>query len=219
MVQWTYQLTKQNWLVCELGTTLLFNRSWFQNMPSGPKSYRAFRETGPRHHHWALCFSNRSPSCFQICPGRISAQNVRMMLTELKRKFAGSFVQKRHDRGDNWQSTVSNLELVLTFVFYFQLLAPFHISNCVFFEKERKKEKKIETSPGICFFFLIAQDITMFDWRTGHKFRSFVNSRLFGSILGFHLGFFGYPWVLNCMRQLKNVAPLKRNVVNEHCLS
>ena len=29
------------------GTVLLFNRFLFQNLPSGPKSYRAFRETGP----------------------------------------------------------------------------------------------------------------------------------------------------------------------------
>ena len=32
----------------ELETVLLFNRCWFSNLPSGPKSYpRAFRETGP----------------------------------------------------------------------------------------------------------------------------------------------------------------------------
>ena len=48
MIQWNYQLTKQNWLVCELGTLLLFNWFWFQNLLSDPKSYRAFRETGPR---------------------------------------------------------------------------------------------------------------------------------------------------------------------------
>jgi len=48
MIQWNYQLTKQNWLVCELGTLLLFNWFWFQNLPSDPKSYRAFLETGPR---------------------------------------------------------------------------------------------------------------------------------------------------------------------------
>ena len=29
MIQWNYQLTKQNWLACELGTVLLFNRFWF----------------------------------------------------------------------------------------------------------------------------------------------------------------------------------------------
>ena len=51
-------------------------------------------------------------------------------------------------------------------------------------------KRKLKNSPGI-FFFFIAQDITIFDWRTGHKFRSFVNSRLFSSILGFHSGFFG----------------------------
>ena len=47
MIQWSYQLTKQNWLVCELGTVLLLQRFWFWNLPSGPKSFRAFRETGP----------------------------------------------------------------------------------------------------------------------------------------------------------------------------
>ena len=62
MIQWDYQLTKQNWLVCELGTLLLFNRFWFQNLPSDPKSYRAFRETGPRFP-------------FLEDPGNISAWN------------------------------------------------------------------------------------------------------------------------------------------------
>ena len=57
-------------------------------------------------------------------------------------------------------------------------------------KKERKKEKKIEKLSWDLFFF-IALDITIFDWRTGHKFRSFVNSRLFSSILGFYSGFFG----------------------------
>ena len=47
MIQWNYQLMKQNWPVSELGTVLLFNRLWFQNLPSGPKSYRDFRDTGP----------------------------------------------------------------------------------------------------------------------------------------------------------------------------
>ena len=48
MKQLGYQITEQNWMVCELGTVLLFNRFWFQNMPSDLKSYRAFREIGPR---------------------------------------------------------------------------------------------------------------------------------------------------------------------------
>ena len=39
---------KENWPVCEQGTVLLFNRLWFQNLPSGQKSYRDFRDTGPR---------------------------------------------------------------------------------------------------------------------------------------------------------------------------
>ena len=47
MIQWKYQLKKQNWPVCELGTLLLFNWFWLENFPSDPKSYQAFRETGP----------------------------------------------------------------------------------------------------------------------------------------------------------------------------
>ena len=47
MIRWNYELTKQNWLVCAVGTVLLFNRFLFQNLRSGPKGYRAFRETGP----------------------------------------------------------------------------------------------------------------------------------------------------------------------------
>ena len=47
MIRWNYQLTKQNWLVCAVGIFLLFNRFLFQNLRSGPKGYRAFRETGP----------------------------------------------------------------------------------------------------------------------------------------------------------------------------
>ena len=42
------QLSKQNEQVCELGTVLLFNGYWFQNLPSNPKSYRAYRETDLR---------------------------------------------------------------------------------------------------------------------------------------------------------------------------
>ena len=37
MIRWKYQLTKQNWTVCELGTVLLFNRFWLQNLPSDPE--------------------------------------------------------------------------------------------------------------------------------------------------------------------------------------
>ena len=48
MIQWNCQSTRQNWPVSELGTALLFNRFWFQNLPSHPKSYWAFQETGPR---------------------------------------------------------------------------------------------------------------------------------------------------------------------------
>ena len=35
MIKSIYQLTKQYWLVCELGTELLFNRFWFWNLPLG----------------------------------------------------------------------------------------------------------------------------------------------------------------------------------------
>ena len=49
-IQWNYRLTKRNWQVCELRTVVLFNRFWFENLSSGPKSYRAFRET----RHWSL---------------------------------------------------------------------------------------------------------------------------------------------------------------------
>ena len=45
--QQDYQVTQQNWRACELGTMLLFNRFWLENLPSGPKRYRIFRETGP----------------------------------------------------------------------------------------------------------------------------------------------------------------------------
>ena len=37
MIRWRYQLTMQNWTVCKPGTVLLFNRFWFQNLPSNPK--------------------------------------------------------------------------------------------------------------------------------------------------------------------------------------
>ena len=47
MMQWNYQLTKQDWPVYGLGTVLLFNRFWFQNLPLDPKSYRPFQGTGP----------------------------------------------------------------------------------------------------------------------------------------------------------------------------
>ena len=47
MMQWNYQLTKQDWPVCELRTVVLFNSFWFDNLSSGPKNYRAFLEMGP----------------------------------------------------------------------------------------------------------------------------------------------------------------------------
>ena len=47
MIQWNYQLTKQDWPVDGLGTVLLFNRFWFQHLPLDPKSHMPFRETGP----------------------------------------------------------------------------------------------------------------------------------------------------------------------------
>ena len=52
MIQWKYQLKKQNWPVCGLGTLLLFNWFWFENLPSDPKSCQAFRETGP----WSILY-------------------------------------------------------------------------------------------------------------------------------------------------------------------
>ena len=49
-MQWNYQLTKQNWAVCELGTVVLFTKTGFQNFFVPEKVYvrpSAFRETGP----------------------------------------------------------------------------------------------------------------------------------------------------------------------------
>ena len=43
-----YQLMKQNGAVCYPGPALLFFIFRFENLISGPKSYRDFRETGPR---------------------------------------------------------------------------------------------------------------------------------------------------------------------------
>ena len=47
IIQRNNKLTKQNWLVCRLGTVLLFNRFWFLNLSSGLKSSRVCRETSP----------------------------------------------------------------------------------------------------------------------------------------------------------------------------
>ena len=47
VVQQSYQLKKQNGLHYKSEHALLFLRLWFQNMISGPLSYRVFRETGP----------------------------------------------------------------------------------------------------------------------------------------------------------------------------
>ena len=66
MIKWNYQLIKQNWPVCELGTVLLVNRFWFQNLPSGPKSYRDFRDTGPRPKPKKLfCQKSRKPNVYR----------------------------------------------------------------------------------------------------------------------------------------------------------
>ena len=79
MIQWTYhdQLTKQNWLVCELGTTLLFNRSWFQSLPTDPNSYRTFRDLYKPHA------SPLSALSFKFV--RISAQSVELLKKKKKR--------------------------------------------------------------------------------------------------------------------------------------
>ena len=42
---------KQNGVVCWPGPALLFFIFRFEYLISGPKSYRDFRETGPRAHH------------------------------------------------------------------------------------------------------------------------------------------------------------------------
>ena len=44
MTIWNYQLTNQNRPVCDLGTVLLFNWFWVQNLSSDLKSYRTFWE-------------------------------------------------------------------------------------------------------------------------------------------------------------------------------
>ena len=41
------KITEQIWMVCELGTVLLFNRFWFQNMPSDPKVTGPFKKQAP----------------------------------------------------------------------------------------------------------------------------------------------------------------------------
>ena len=41
---------KQNGVLCWPGPALLFFIFRFENLISGPKSYRDFRETGPWHH-------------------------------------------------------------------------------------------------------------------------------------------------------------------------
>ena len=38
MIQWNYQLTKLNWLACEQGRVLPFNRYLFWNVPLGPEN-------------------------------------------------------------------------------------------------------------------------------------------------------------------------------------
>ena len=72
MIQWNYQLTKQNWLVCGRGTVLLFNKFWLQNLPSGPKSFQALREMGP----WSLIKLTcpvKMTSKPKICPNKWSS--------------------------------------------------------------------------------------------------------------------------------------------------
>ena len=64
IVLWGYQLTKPSWLVCELGTVLRFNLFWFQNLPSGPKRFRGFRETGL----WSQIFLSRSTAFVAMPP-------------------------------------------------------------------------------------------------------------------------------------------------------
>ena len=48
MIQWNYQSTRQNWVVCELGTALLFKKFWFfLNFPLGPEVFSPFEQRGP----------------------------------------------------------------------------------------------------------------------------------------------------------------------------
>ena len=126
---------------------------------------------------------------------RISARLVKLFLKKYERmvlKENGSLPVALFRNGRMEEMTDNQLFQILSAHFCFLFPTPFHISNCMFLKKKRKerKKRKLKNSPGICFFF-IALDITIFDWRTGHKFRSFVNSRLFSSILGFHSGFCG----------------------------
>ena len=61
MIQWNYQSSKQNWLVCEPRTMLLFNRFWFEYLILGAVSYQNFQETNPRRQ-------NPWPTTFTISP-------------------------------------------------------------------------------------------------------------------------------------------------------
>ena len=45
---------KQNGVVCQPGPALLFFIFRFEYLISGPKSYRDFRETGPKAQTYAL---------------------------------------------------------------------------------------------------------------------------------------------------------------------
>ena len=84
VIQWSYQLKKQNGLHYKSEHTLLFLRLWLQNMISGPLSYRVFRETGPREHKWCpsdfqmffKCFFKCFSSVFQVFLGFLSAERL-----------------------------------------------------------------------------------------------------------------------------------------------
>ena len=83
MVQSSYQLKKQNGLHKRSEHTLFFSRLWFQNMISGPSSYRVFRETGS----WPFNLSKGfllSRSCFSTFKKLLPQANHQKIMHNLK---------------------------------------------------------------------------------------------------------------------------------------
>ena len=67
MIKSKYKSTKQNWLVCELGNVLTFNRFWFQNLPSVPE-LPVTTHTDPCLFYSLWCHLSVRKFCFLCMP-------------------------------------------------------------------------------------------------------------------------------------------------------
>ena len=99
MIRWNYQLTKQNWLVCDQEAVLLFNKFWFENKKRGRKVSGPFEKRAPGIENWVeyailrvrmslcLCLCDSENRAYSFCSGT-SKESFACFIYSLSRSFS-----------------------------------------------------------------------------------------------------------------------------------